>query len=498
MRKVLGWAAAAGVLCVGAAAVGMGGCGSEPSGAVSDAVSETGSGDGAGDGGATTEDQGGGDAGGGTWAVATEGDAWRVVFDYRGRVIGSETYGQNELWLMDAHGADKQKVTDLAGLPYMDPPLSCNYGCFISEDMTWLAIAEGPADQDGFDFRIGKFTNGTGEFKLIKGLSLQDNVDFKFAGDRLYLSQRSTCVGPSCQYTVSYIDLNTNERHEILTFPLADDLEQSTYKGHFKVSPDGRELILLNTTIRSVGVFLWKDGTGLVKLDFLCKFGTEGNCEGTGSEYDDKDPVAISHDGTRAVFFTFSDRWQRARVYDLTNPGDVEMAVLASVPSGSYIEHACDYGVLEGWQWPRVVGDPVFTPDDQELVFLTVNDCPAPNGVKPKKPKTDLIRVKLATLETGKTLEERDVFNVTRNPGGDVARNIVIGGFRLSPDGATAVFAGTPIYNQSGEPLQDSESRHRNDREILRVRLDGQNLEQLTNSLSWEAQSPRLVPGAAP
>ena len=65
-------------------------------------------------------------------------------------------------------------------------------------------------------------------------------------------------------------------------------------------------------------------------------------------------------------------------------------------------------------------------------------------------------------------------------------------------DGATAVFAGTPIYNQSGEPLQDSESRHRNDREILRVRLDGQNLEQLTNSLSWEAQSPRLVPVAAP
>ena len=405
-------------------------------------------------------------------------------------------------------------------------PLSCNYGCFVSRDLKWLAIADGPPTVDGFNFRIGQVKDGM-EFELIKDLVLKNKIDFQFVGkpaipgtcpgtgepctdklcfdgqlceglvpseDRLYYSEKAECLGASCQYTVSYIDLNTTQTAELFVFPPESQIEDSTYKGHFKASPDGDNLILLNTTIRSVAVHLWKFGTGLIQLDFICKSGTQDNCEGTGSEYNDQDPVAISPDSRYAVFFTFSDRWQRARVYDLKNPGTIFLAVLASVPSGSYIEHACDFGVLEPWQWPRVIGDPEFTPDGSEVVFLTDNSCAAPNGTLPKKSQRQIMRVKLQTLVDGKTLTESDVLNVTKNPFGDVKDNILITGFRISPDGATLAFTGSPIVDQSGEPLKDTSSRHRNDREVFRMTLSGGNLKQLTNDPSWEAQSPTVVP----
>ena len=67
-------------------------------------------------------------------------------------------------------------------------------------------------------------------------------------------------------------------------------------------------------------------------------------------------------------------------------------------------------------------------------------------------------------------------------------------GFKITPDGATIVYTGTPLYDQSGEKLKDTSSRHRNDREVFRVRIDGSNLKQLTNDPSWEAQSPWVAP----
>jgi hypothetical protein len=455
----------------------------------------------------------------GDWDAPAESGSWQIVHNYRGRVQGSNL-GENDLWLIDSNGTQKSKLTDLAGLENVGTcvdsgkecnpspevnqvtgceeeeecrALSCNYGCFISDDLKWLAIADGPPSAQGFDFRIGQFKSNM-EFKLIKNLILADKIDFQFVGDRLYYSEIAECVGASCQYLVSYIDLSTLVTEELFTFPPGSDLEGSTFKGHFKASPNGERLILLNTTIRSVAVHMYKFGVGLIKLDFICKFGTEDNCEGTGSEYNDQDPVALSHDSRWAVFFTFSDRWQRARVYDLDNPGVITLAVLASVPSGSYISKACEFGVLEDWQWPRVIGDPKFTPDGSEIIFLTENDCPAPNGTHPKKSLRNIMRIKLDTLVSGKTIEESDVFSITENPMGDIKDNVFVSGYGVSPDGATVVFTGSPSFDQSGEPLKDSSSRHRNDREVYRVRLDGTNRIQMTNDPSWEAQSPHVVP----
>lgn len=463
----------------------------------------------------------GGDGGGGEvgpqpgqWDSPAEGNEWRLIFNFKNRVQGTPLFGVNELWLSNAFGQDKQSITDLASLDVQDPPLSCEFGCSVSDTLRWVSIATGPPTQTGFSFRIGSFTNANLDFKLVKDLVIADKVDFKFAANRLFHTTKTTCLGQSCQYDLEFRDLDSpGATTSLQIYPPAAELEQSTYKGHFKVSPDGEKLILLNTTIRSVTVHLYKVGTGLVQLDFLCKFGTQGNCQGTGSEYQDTDPVAISPDGKYGVFFTFSGAQQRINVYDLEEPSIKYSTVVASVPSGSYIEKACDFGVLADWQWQRVVGDPVFTPDGSEIIFLTETDCAAANGTKPVKVRRDLVRIRLATLLSEKPLAEEDVFSITKNPpmGGELGQtrdNVLVEGFRISPDGATIAFSGTPMYSQNGDFLSDSSSRARNDRELYRARLDAKapswtlpatvncdrGLCQITNDLSWEVRQPRIVP----
>ena len=432
------------------------------------------------------------------WAVAGESNDWRAVFGYAGRIAGAAGNSQeNELWVMDPDGSNKEKLTELADFENFDPPLSCEWGCFPDSELKWMAIGAGERTAQGFDFRIGSFNN-SGTFKLIKDLVLADKIDFKFAGDRLYYSEvREGFEGClQCQYDIFFIDLTTQMKTKILTFPPDDDLEQTTYRGHFKVSNDGRKLVLLNTTIRSVGVYLWINGAGLSKIDFLCELGTEDNCLGSGSEYSDKDPVAISNDGKTVVFFTFSDRFQRARVYNAEDPKDPpRLAVLGSVPQGSWIQKSCEPGQRPDWQWQRVIGDPVFTPDDSEIVFLVEDACrDQVTNQPPTKAQRNLKRVKLETLRSGKTLASKDVFSVTTSPKGDVTDNIYITGFDLSPDGATALFVGSPQVNQSGETLDDGNKRQRSDREVWRVRLDGENRTALTNDVAWEARSPLAIP----
>ncbi len=425
------------------------------------------------------------------WAAPSETGAWRALYNNRGRLPDNASL--NDLWLMDSDGSDQLAITDLGGLKDLDPPLSCNYGCFVSPNLKWIAVVDGPPSATGFSIKLGTFDPSM-KVALLKGGELNDIVDFQFVADRMFYSKIKTCTGPSCEYEFTVVELaeNVNVPIPFETFPKGEDLVDSTYKGHFRVAADGRSMVMLNTTIRSVGVFLWKQGTGTVELDYICKYGEKGNCSGTGSEYSDTDTIAIDATGRYIVFFTFAERWQRARVYDTTNPGSVQSAIIASVGSGAYIENACQPGVLADWQWQRTVGDAYFTPDGGEVVFMGENACPV-NGSQPTKARSDIYRVKLATLQSGRTLEQADVFNITKHPMGDVTANRRPSAFQVTPDGATVVFTGTPTYDQSGGLIPDGGARQRNDREVYRIRLDGTNAEQLTNDIAFTAESPFVI-----
>lgn len=426
------------------------------------------------------------------WAAPTETNAFRVAFANRGRIQGQNT-DENELWLMDPDGKNQFALTELAKLADLEEPLSCNYGCIVSPNLRWLAVVAAPPGPNGYTLKFGKF-NSSLEVKIVKGVEFTNIVDYKFAGDRVFFTRKKGCTGSSCQFEFTVIELaeNVNEQIPFLVFPPDNDLASSTYTGRFRVSEDGKLMVLLNTTIRSTHVYLWKDGTGLVELDFICKFGNIEHCEGTGSEYTDIDPVAIDPLGRYVVFFTFADRWKRIRVYDVANPGQAQSAIAASVDQGNYIERVCNAGQLAEWQWPKVVGNPVFTPDGEEILFLTKNDC-AVNGVPVDKAQTNILRVKVATLLSGKTLEESDIFNVTKNPKGNVTANRLTNAFSVASDGATVIFTATPSYDQNGNLIADGSARQRNDNEVYRVRLDGTNIQQLTNDVSYSAESPLCV-----
>lgn len=427
------------------------------------------------------------------WAAPDEGNDWRILHGYRGRLPSNAE--ESELWMIGADGSSPLALTEFGGLKDLDPPLSCRYGCFVSRDMKWLVVVTGPPTESGFDLALGKF-NDNQQVAILKGGELSGIVDFAFAGDRFFYSKRGTCVGPSCQYAFSVIELqdNVNVSLPFLDFPPQDLVEGSTFKGRFRVSPDGTTLVMLRTTIRSVNVFMWKDGVGLVELDFMCKFGTRDNCTGTGSEYSDSDPIAISPDNRWIAFFAFADKWHRIHLYDAQNPGNVVSSVIGQVPSGSYIEQACNPGVLSDWQWQRTRSNAFFTPDGSEIVFLGENNCPV-DGVSPVKPATDIYRVKVDTIREGLPLKAEDVFNVTKNARGDVTLNRRIDAFAMAPDGATLVMTATPTFDQSGNLIADGSARQRNDREVFRLRLDGSNIQQLTNDLSFAAEAPIIVDG---
>ncbi len=473
-----GWLSALGVT----AGLGLGACGDDGAGAGAGGDAGVAA-DGVGADGAASNDP---------WAAPEETDAWRALHGYRGRL--SSNMGESELWMIEADGSSPQALTTLGGLKDLDPPMSCKHGCFVSPDMKWLAVVAGPPTDAGFTVTLGKIGDAY-QVSLLKGGDLEGLVDFHFAGDRFFYSKKKDCTGGSCVYGLHVIELaeNVNEQLAFLDFPIARDLEGSTYKGRFNVSPDGSVLVLLRTTIRSVNVYMWKDGLGLVELDFMCKYGTRENCTGTGSEYSDTDPVAISRDNRHVAFFAFADKWHRIHLYDTTDPGVSSASVVASVASGSYIEQACDPGVLQPWQWQRTAGKAYFTNDGSELVFLGETRC-GPDGTEPPKIATDLRRIKVSTLREGRTLRESDIFNVTKNPVGDVTLNRRIDAFTLTPDGATALFVATPTFDQSGNLIADGAARQRNDREVFRARLDGTNIQQLTNDISFAAESPMAVP----
>ncbi|MDP6944358.1 MAG: hypothetical protein QF464_09440, partial [Myxococcota bacterium] len=379
-----------------------------------------------------------------------------------------------------------------------DHTLSCELGCVVSPNMKYIAVVTGQDMHGGFSMMLGNF-NEQLEVSMFKGVTWSNIVDFQFADNKLFYTKKAD-LGCEyyCQYDFYRIELPyINEKVKILIFPTEGELEQSNYEGHFKVSPDGTKLVMLNTTIRSVSVNMWQEGLGLFELDYICHFGTKGNCTGTGSEYHDQDPVAISPDGRWVVFFTYSERWQRIRLYDTQNPDVAYLTIAANVPDGDYISKVCDPGNLEEWQWERVPNksNPVFTPDGEEIVFLTHTTCPLEiGGASPQKPRTNLRRVKVDKLLQGTSLTEEDVFDITKNPFDDVTANRHVTSFDITPDGATVLFTATPTYGQNGKLLEDGSARQRNDRELYRIRLDGENLIQLSQDLSYMAHSARIAP----
>lgn len=412
---------------------------------------------------------------------------FRVAFTQLGRIAG-ENLGTSDLWLMNADGSEAASLTGFVQAD--DPTLNCNNSCLVDDSLSWIAVATGPQSDEGFSFQIGRISPAL-VVSLAKSAPLERIVDLHFAGGYLYYSRLLRTEGYSEQFEIWRANLrNPAQQENLFAFPPDDVLEGSIYRGHFQVSPDGTKVVLLQPTIRSQAVYVWQNGA-LDQIDYICPLWRNDQCYGAGSEYSDVDPLAISADGQRIAAFVIAGRELRVRLYDLRDLSTKPYKNLAQVSSGeTYKAYICNE--KEPWQFATVDSQPRFTPDGSAILYIGRSECGT------AKPETDILRLDVARILDAEPIEEGDVVNLTNVPKTGGSEQVVITHFDLSPDGETVVFTGTPMFQENGEPIPASSSRHENDYDVyVQAASAGGELRQVTNDKKWQAVAPQGLPTQA-
>ena len=376
--------------------------------------------------------------------------------------------------------------------------LSCAYGCLISSDLQYAAIATGSATATGYTYQLGLFTADL----VLKGADkfgkLENVADIHFAGGDLFYSTRVGCTnGDSvCQYAIHRRYLNTvsptGDQDVVLVAKMAPDddpdtLKDTTYSGHFQVSDDGKTLVFLTPTIRSVRVYAWRDGN-LSQLDYICEHPNGDQCTGTGSQYHDTDKVAVSPDGKTVVLFTIVDRFLRVRKYTIGSEVTAAFTNLVEVPAGNYLEQVCSVLKTHPGQHAEVRGQPYFSADGQFVFHLGYSKCSASTT---DKEWTDIMALPVASI--GAPLHPGDWLNLTNNPRDNSTANKKIFSFSMSPQRQAFLISATATVDQNGSPIKDGQTRALKDSELYVLPVGASEWQAVTNELLYDALLPQAI-----
>jgi len=414
-----------------------------------------------------------------------------ILFGYKGRIPGIPPVGnQDEYDLRLMQPIQKQEPVKLTDFSLKEEGKTCQYGCLVDEGMSYIAVNGAPPDAEGFDFQMGLF-NACMQVQLVKGVVLENKAHFAFAGHYIYYSERTNCNGPSCQYQIFRLNLEdpTDKQLLIPFFPPPEDVDwiggHSTFKGHFKVSPDGESLVLLSPTIRSQRIYLWTNGT-LHEMDYLCENFQNDQCVGAGSLYSDVDPVAISPDSSTIVHFSISDRALQVRRFSTVDPSEIRPpSNLLTVSGGDYNDLACTY--RKSWQWTHVHGQPTFTPDGKHVLFIGRADCGE------EKPLTGIIKIDPTWIGDLTPVEEDELDDILANPTGEIPGNTEVQSIAVSPDGKRVVFTATPQLTTNWKQMNDTDKRHKTDAEVYKMSICGGDKMQLTSNLKYKATTVQVM-----
>ena len=438
-----------------------------------------------------------------------------VAFGYRGMIPGVNDE-QHDLKLIDAAGNDP--LTGEPNAPHgltayhMDPndcalvisknpdgtpaetaPCSCAFGCMVDEGLDWLAISTEKPGPHGHTFQVARFNDDL-QAKVVKGVTFTGVADFHFAGPFLLYTTSQFCSGTGCQYAVNRYDLdNLAQTPKMLALvPPEGDPDwiggHATFKGHFTPSADGHTALFLSPTIRSQRAYLLKD-EDLLEVDYICPGGfQDDHCTGTGSDFRDTDPAAISHDGERPAYVAVvSDRLE-LRLPDLEGKPP-KVVTLQAVESGKdYTSNICSQVIESSWKFRQVSQILFGATDTDSLLFIGRSECSATHV----KPWTDLWSLSLDGLVD--RVGEADLERVLHNPRHDGVENTVIDGFDVSPDGAAIVYNATPRYGADLETdLLPASFNATRCQEIWILEADGTR-GQLTFDSEFSASRPRVLP----
>lgn len=377
--------------------------------------------------------------------------------------------------------------------------IGCRFGCVFSKDLKYIAISTGQPGVDGRTFQLATVDE---QLKVIVGKfgKIEKIAHLEFAGPYLFYSTPDLCSGTGkCQYAIHRWGPlgEPDSKDEVIVARMApdDDVDvkdqDTTYNGYFRASAKGNTLTFLTTTIRSVKLWAWhQNAEGAAStslLDYVCANPNGDSCVGTGSEYHDDDPIAISADGKSVVFFAIVDRWLRARKYELGSEKASVFTDMVEVPSGgAYLQTYCK--TLQPWQYGQVKGQPEFSADGSTVYFLGYSDCP--KGGTQKK-WTNIMALPVARI--GSKFTQDDWVGITHNARTDLPSNIVISSFMLSPERQVIVASGTTSIGQTGSPLVDGDQRARLDTELYSLIIGDDHMTQITNEAAWATDAPESV-----
>lgn len=428
-----------------------------------------------------------------------------VSFIYKG-MVPNENTDKSDLYIVDSQGENPMApgvkaplaLTTFAidpeacqlvlakkadGTPLTTAPCSCNLGCTIDDTLTWIAVTTEKPSANGFAFQIGKF-NADLQVQMVKGTLFQNIVDLAFTGGYLYFSQVKYCHETGCQYLVYRYDLeNIPEPQSQFLMPPDGDPDlvdgQATTDGHFIAAADGQTIAFISPTIRSARVYVWRKGE-MKELDYVCPGGMQGDhCTGSGSNFSDLDPMALSHDGKKLSWFTQGPDGLELRFYD-TDVGTLRKLTLMDTTGKDYATESCSQILGNDWKF-NTVTEPRFTDADDGLVFLASSHCD-----KQKRPYTDVVKLPVSTIETG-YLQQHTIKNLTNNPRVDGLENTIILTWDLSPDGGNIAYAASPIYDGSGNELSESSANANKSRELWVADLEGKQKKQITYNAKYTA-----------
>lgn len=372
---------------------------------------------------------------------------------------------------------------------------SCQYGCFLSPDLSWIAVAKGGADVSGhFTFALGAVDSQLRAVISSKFGELQGVKHLVFAGSYLFYSKKIECLPTgSCQYEIRRSGpLGSAESDDVLLTRMAPDDDpdwkngDSTYTGYFRVSDDASTVVFETPTIRSNKVWAWRDGK-LARLDYLCPNRVGESCVGSGSEYTDRDPVAVSADGKEVVVFSVVDRWLRVHRYLVGTEVPPAVSNLFEVPqdAGSYRQAAC--AAITQAQHAEVKYDPWFSADGKSVFFVGYSMC----GTATDKPWTDLLELPVSAI--GGPLSWSSITNWTNNPRNNTVDNRVISGLGMSPARKVFLLRASAYLGSNGKVLADSDLRHKQDTELYSLVVGSRTWVPITNEGKYDVQQPRGV-----
>lgn len=373
---------------------------------------------------------------------------------------------------------------------------NCAYGCFISADLQYMAVATGPADATGhYTYALGTVAPDL-TVKIGKFGTLKDVKHLVFSGKYLFYSQKAKCLGTGkCQYDIHRQGPFGAENFEdlILTRMAPDNDEDviegdTIYEGYFRVSGDSSTVMFLTPTIRSTKLYTWRAGS-VSKVDYICPNFDGVKCVGTGSEYRDNDAAALSPDGKIVVLFSIWDRWLRVRKYVVGSEEPGVFANLVEVPGTPYKQKVC--GVLTDKQHAEVKFEPWFSADGATIYFVGFSNCAGSSN----KIWTDIMSLPVDKI--GPALTPADWTNWTQQPRDNSSKNKVIEWLSMSPSRKFFVMSASAAVTEQGQPIPDGQARTMQDTEIYTMPVGGKVMTPVTNENAWHARQPVAIPPLA-